>query len=170
MEKVSLQAIAMALHRMPAQKKHVNFGFRYLRGIKDITLRSDLTLLFVKETSHVFSRLSLFEKKHPDSVHGVTKGMAETLIVSRTEAGKALSKVFGSAVSRVQQHVTSVTMKLPHESMAVPGVYYPILKALAWEGINVVEVVSAGTELTLFVEDKNVEKALQTIRTLTRAN
>lgn len=60
-------------------------------------------------------------------------------------------------------------MQLPVSSMPVPGVYYPILKALAWEGINVVELVSAGTELTFFFEDKDVTRALAAIRVLTGA-
>jgi len=170
LEKISIPAIAMALHRLPEKKKHTHFGFRFLKRISDITLRSDLTLLFVHNTSGILKRLSAFEQQYPESIQGVTKGLAETLVISRKDAGKALGKAFGKSVSRTQERVTSVTMRLPQESMAVPGVYYPILKALAWEGVNVVEVVSAGTELTLFVEDKNVEKALQVIRTLTRTS
>jgi hypothetical protein len=61
-------------------------------------------------------------------------------------------------------------MRLPGESMPVPGVYYPILKALAWEGINVVELVSAGTELTLFLEGKDIERGLSVIRRLVSAH
>jgi aspartokinase len=170
MEKVSLQAVAMALHRLPQKEKSARFGFKYLRDINDITLRSDLTLIFIHGSSSVFERLATFEKKHPESVHGVTKGLAETLIIARREEGKALEMIFNKTVSRIQERVTAITMRLPDASMAVPGVYYPILKALAWKGINVVEVVSAVTELTLFVEDQNVERSLQTIRTLIRSN
>jgi len=135
-------------------------------------VRSNLTLFFVHNPpfeKRLFERLSAFEKTHHGSVHGVTRGVAETLIVIRGDALRAIRRIFGGAHSRVQQHVSSITMQLPDASMPVPGVYYPILKALAWEGVNVVELVSAGTELTLFVENKNVDIALSTIRKLTGA-
>ena len=171
MEEVSVQAIAMALHRLPRHKKQIPFGFRFLKSIHDITVRSNLTLLFVHNQpfeKRLFERLSTFEKNHHDSVHGVTRGLAETLIVIRRDAIQAIKRILGSSSIRTLQHVSCVTMLLPTASMPVPGVYYPILKTLAWEGINVVELVSAGTELSLFVEDKNVDRALHTIRTLTR--
>jgi hypothetical protein len=43
-------------------------------------------------------------------------------------------------------------------------VYYAILKQLTWAGINVVEVVSTMTELTLLLEKTNVEKAFLVLR------
>ncbi len=170
MEDVSIQAIAMALHRLPQSKKHIPFGFKFLKHITDITVRSNLTLYFVHNPpleKKLFERLSAFEKSHHDSVHGVTRGLSETLIVIRSDALGAMRRIFGTSQSRTQERVASITMQLPKSSIAVPGVYYPILKALAWEGVSVVELVSAGTELTLFVEDKAVDRALHTIRRLT---
>jgi aspartokinase len=173
LEPVSESAIMMALHRIPKNKKLHTFGFKFLKYITEITVRSDLTLYFVHNMpleKKIFARLSEFEKDHPESIFGITRGLSETLIVIRGSAIAAIRKMFGSVSSRVQEHVSSITMKLPESSMSVPGVYHPILKALAWEGVNVVELVSAGVELTVFVEDKNVDKSLQVIRRLTRSD
>lgn len=171
LDDVSEQAIAMALHRLPKRKRPQDYGFRFLKYITDITVRSDLTLYFVHNMPferRLFERLSDFEKHHHESVFGVTRGLSETLIVIRANALTAIKRMFGSSASRTQVHVSSITMRLPEASVSVPGVYYPILKALAWEGVNLVELVSAGTELTLFVKDKDVDRALQVIRKFTR--
>ncbi len=168
---VSVQSIAMALHRLPQRKRSTSFGFRLLKKISDITLRSNLTLFFVHNTARdkdVFERIDRIEKKHQDSVFGVTKGLIETLLVIHADATREAERLFGSRHTRTEGHVSSITMRLPEVSMPVPGVYYPILKALAWEGINVVELVSAGVELTIFVRDGDADLALQTIRRLTR--
>ncbi len=170
MEKVSEQAIAMALHRIPRQKPQITFGFKFLKYISDITIRSNLTLFFVHNVpleKRLFERLSKFERNYHYSVYGMTRGLVETLIVIRNDALPAMKRIF-SKPSRVVQHVSSITMQLPSASMPVPGVYYPILKALAWEGVNVVELVSAGTELTLFVADADVDRALHIVRSLSR--
>lgn len=172
LESVSEQAIAMALHRMPQRKRPRDYGFRFLKNITDITVRSDLTLYFVHNMpleKKLFERLSDFEKSHHESVFGVTRGLSETLIIIRAHVLPAIKRMFGSSESSTQTHVSSITMRLPEASVSVPGVYYPILKALAWEGVNLVELVSAGTELTLFVKDRDVEQALQVIRKFTRS-
>jgi len=56
---------------------------------------------------------------------------------------------------------------LPKASLNVPGVYYPILKALALEGISFVEVLSVNTEFGILFEDKDVNRAFSTIKKLT---
>ena len=170
LEAVSEQAIAMALHRLPSVKKHPHVGFKFLKDIQDISLRSDLVLVFVHSGEKVVSKLTAFEERHPNAVIGITKGLAETMVVLRGEGWKVLAKSFGPSLVRVQEHLAAITMRLPSESMSVPGVYYPILKVLAWEGINVVELVSAGTELSLFVEDKDIDRALRSIRSLVGKN
>ena len=170
MEKVSLQAIVMALHRLPETRKHMPFGFRFLKKITDLVVRSDLALFFVHNTAtggKLFDRLNAFERRYPGDVQGVTRGLAETLVIVRGGSFQTMRSKLGTGVARTQRYVSSITMNLPAASMQVPGMYYPILKALAWEGINIVELVSAGTELTIFIEDKNVERTLSTLRKIT---
>jgi hypothetical protein len=167
LEKVSLQAITMALHRLLEMKKHTPFGFRFLKKITDLVVRSDLALFFVHNASldgKLFDHLSAFERRYPGDIQGVTRGLAETLIIVRGESFTTMRSNLGDAVVRTQRHVSSITMNLPAASMQVPGMYYPILKTLAWEGINIVELVSAGVELTIFIEDKNVERTLSMLR------
>ena len=45
-----------------------------------------------------------------------------------------------------------------------PGLYYFILKELAWEGINIVEIVSTSHEFTLLVNDEDIDKAFLVIK------
>ncbi len=55
---------------------------------------------------------------------------------------------------------------LPKGTALIPGVYSYILKALAWEGINVVEVVSTLNEFTIILEDKKIDSAFAVIKRL----
>src|SRR5262249_31304606 len=145
------------------------FALRFLKGITDINVRSNLTLFFVHNPPlehKLYERLHAFEKSHRDAIYGVTRGLTDTLIIIRSDALPAMRKLFSGMHGRSQEKVSSITMKLPDASLPVPGVYYLILKALAWEGINLIELVSAGTELTVFVGDKDVERTLHVIRNI----
>lgn len=58
-------------------------------------------------------------------------------------------------------------MRLPDESLQVPGVYHPILKALAFEGINLIEVMSVLTEFSVVIADKDVNHAFAVLKRIT---
>jgi hypothetical protein len=53
---------------------------------------------------------------------------------------------------------------LPPGTALIPGVYSFILKALAWEGLNVVEVVSTLNEFTIILDDKAIDAAFASSR------
>ena len=63
-------------------------------------------------------------------------------------------------------NLSSVTVKLPAENVAVPGIYYFIFQRLAWEGIVLYEVISTTNEFTILVNDDQVDVAFKTIKDL----
>jgi aspartokinase len=62
------------------------------------------------------------------------------------------------------KNLSSITIRLPKSNVYSPGLYYFFLKALAWEGINVIEVVSTYTELTIVLENKDVDRAFSVLK------
>jgi hypothetical protein len=57
-------------------------------------------------------------------------------------------------------------MKLPTVNTEISGVYYYLLKKIAWEGINVSEVISTTNEFTIVVDTKIVSKAFTVLMDL----
>ena len=51
-------------------------------------------------------------------------------------------------------------------TLTTPGVYYLVLKALAWNGISVIEITSIGWELNMLFLNKEVDQAFSVIKTL----
>jgi len=47
-----------------------------------------------------------------------------------------------------------------------PGLYYYIFKKLAWDGINILEVVSTSNEFTILLKDEDIDKAFSVIKHL----
>ena len=78
-----------------------------------------------------------------------------------------IEKRFGKEKLVAKFHnLSSITIRLPKEVVYIPGVYYQVLKRLAWENINVIEVLSTYTELTVIVENKDVDQAFSTLKKL----
>ena len=55
--------------------------------------------------------------------------------------------------------LSSITVKLPNDNNLYPGVYYYIFKELAWDNINIAEVISTTNEFTVLVSDNDIQNA-----------
>ena len=66
------------------------------------------------------------------------------------------------------KNLASITIKLPKENLEQPGVYYFILKQLAWANIPLQEIISTTNEITLVVKEKDINNAFAILMDLKR--
>jgi len=66
----------------------------------------------------------------------------------------------------VKEDLSSITIRLPQNNTSSTGVYYYILKQLAWKNISITEVVSTSSEFTIVVKDDDLIVCFQILREL----
>src|SRR3989344_9143926 len=118
LEEVSLDSIAMALHRISRQARTPLFGTRFLNKMSDITVRSNL-VQFVFPNSIDLSPLGKAtgyggEKKN--IFLNFSRGLHESLLVISAELE---NEVIGDLKSKALKRITglsAITMRLPEES------------------------------------------------------
>ncbi len=163
-------AIVMALKRISEKLTKSNAQPQNKLNLTNLTVRSNLTeLTFNNSASLIDKQRELFSQlsKEKDVFCAVSQGIRETTFISDSKARSAIEKIFSTeSMLSVIKNLSSITIHLPKEVVETPGVYYQILKMLAWEKINIVEVISTYTELTIVFEDKNVDKAFSTLKKL----
>lgn len=168
-KEVQLGAIVVALNRLSSHLPQKNNTVeQVLANLGDITLRTNIV-------SFTFSNSATLRKKQarlldeisaiPNSFVTVTDGVFETAFFVSANVATQVEEMFES--EKLKNKITqlsSVTIVIPEEAIDIPGVYYSILKKLAWEGINFIEVVSSFTELTIFLKSENVERAFKALQ------
>lgn len=136
----------------------------------DMFVRSNLIEITVQNSDTLIQKhAKLLESVGTDrtSFITMTQGMFETtIILSKSYQDIVLEQLKGESVIATIPYLSSITIRLPVESITTPGVHYYILKSLAWENINIVEVVSTYLEFTIILEDKDVDKAFSTLKNL----
>ena len=170
LEKVTPAAIAMALHRIGKRVRRPQYGEKMLKHIHDITVRSNLVeILFDNSAAtELLETLIATAKKRDDLFVNFSRGLHETLLIVNKTFEHELAPVLRKQKNvRRRDGLSAITMQLPTSSLNVPGVYYPILKAIAWEGISFVEVMSVDTEFSILFEDKDIDRAFAVIKRLT---
>ena len=171
MEEVSEGSIAMALHRLSKSIQQPLFGERFLKQMSDITVRSNLIAFALPasaELPHLLDVLSKSMHARKDTFFNFSRGLHESLIIASKEFEKDVSDTLKHEknVKKIEG-LSAITLRLPESSLNVPGVYYPVLKALALEGISFVEVLSVRTEFSIIFEEKDVDRAFSILKRIT---
>jgi len=171
MEKVSESAIAMALHRMGKRRSVAPSGLTFLKQVRDISVRSNLVEILLSNSTDltgVLDTLSKAASRKRDAFVNFSRGIHESLIIVSSDLMGELPKTLhGDKSVRTKKGLSAITMHLPQNSLDVPGLYYPILKALALEGISFVEVMSVDVEFTIVFKDELVDRAFSVIKRIT---
>ncbi len=164
-------AVIVALNRLSGTvRKKARPSRRVFRNAPDLIVRLHL----VEITYGNSPALPLKEKVLLEKAGGrspffltFTRGINETTIIaSRELKARILDVCKGEHLIETMDDLASVTVMLPAGTSLIPGVYSYILKALAWEGLTVVEVVSTLNEFTLILEERVIDAAFALIKRL----
>jgi len=165
-------AIVMALKRLSddLEFRATHKIVKVLKNIGEITVRSNLSdYTFLASDSILHQQAKLLEEinLNQDVFYTSSRGVNEINIVISNSMDSVVEKYFKEE-RRTQkaEGLSSITVKLPAENVAVPGIYYFIFQRLAWEGIVLYEVISTTNEFTILVNEEQVDVAFRTIKDL----
>lgn len=158
-------AIIMALNRLvPRLELLSNVKFRkVIENIGDIVVRSNLADLTYTNSKSLYdgqARLLEHVQKTKDAFCTFSQGIGETAIVLSSTLVPVAEEIFRNEQQIAKSiDLSSITIKLPAENSIYPGVYYYIFKELAWDNINMVELISTTNEFTVVVKDEDIHRA-----------
>lgn len=169
-KKTSESAIIMAINRTIKAPKP---SFKYRNIFKDspnMLMQSNLIEINIKKSKNStsdYSNLFRLSKARTECFLTITEGVFETTIIASKDLYEDIKKILKNeaAISEFQ-NLCSITIRLPKEAVFTPGVFYFFLKSLAWEGINIIEIVSAYREFTFILERKYANKAFPILQSL----
>lgn len=166
---VSEAAIMMALKRLaPRVAKRTRRPATRTARPADLIVRSNLVELTFHASDTVrekHRRLLNRVDRAEDAFLTYTQGASEVMLMVSAGLEKTALEIFTGErlVSRVR-NLSAIVIRLAPDSIQTPGVYYAILKRLAWLDLNVVDVVSTFTEFTIVVANEEVDQAFSALR------
>lgn len=168
-------AIVMAIKRMtPGVYHKLDVKIKkVIGGIGDFLVRSDL-VDFTFENSESLkvcqSELVKITNSDKESFFAICKGITETTYILNSKFKDDVKKIFENENMKAHsQDLSSITVKLPETNTETFGVYYYIMKHLAWDGINIEQVVSTANEFTVIVDSKDIDDAFKILMQLKRS-
>ncbi len=171
---VQIGAIVMALKRL-SPKFDPNLKIKVKKVINklgDITVRSKITYYTFKNSDSLIEKQAELLKKlkgKKDTFYAFSQGVYETTIILSDSEQNDVANIFKNEfLVQETKGLSSITIKLPSENADVSGIYYFILKKIAWEGINILDIISTTHEFTIIVNDENVDRAFSILKNLNK--
>jgi hypothetical protein len=171
-KEVKQGAIVMSLKRLTEE---LDFKLNHkinkvIKNIGEITVRSSLTDYTFGVSDTVLSKqadLISDINKLSNIFYTSSRGVNETNIVVSSSINELIERHFEhEKLIQKLDNLSSITVKLPTDNIAVPGIYYFIFQKLAWEGIIINEVISTSNEFTILVSEAEVDVAFKVIKDL----
>ncbi|MBI2613988.1 MAG: aspartate kinase [Candidatus Levybacteria bacterium] len=169
-KKVSNAAIFMALNRLAATIKPKYIFKNIFKSPPDMLVRSNLlgiTIAHSEKLGEKHPSLLRLSNTNDKYFFTITQGVFDTTIIASKDLAKTIKLTLqDETIVAEYNNLASITIKLPKEAVATPGIFYFFLKSLAWEGVNIVEIVSSYLEFTLILPEKETNRAFSILQSL----
>jgi len=141
-----------------------------LNKIGEITVRSQLSDFTYKNSDRIVEKqkslLLLIEDKR-ECFYTFSQGIYETTMVISSSMSDDLENLFKDEklVSKIDK-LSSVTLRLPENNTKLIGLYYFILKKIAYHKVNIIELISTTNEFTLVVDEQDAALTFNVLKQL----
>ncbi len=175
-KKVTHSSVMMALRRLG---KKLNKQFGELQIITETVFKLELYNtryglfeLTVKRSVDNWEKLmQIYKQMEIDrgDFLTITQGIYEITIISNQRFKTDIEDLFDeSEILNRDDNLASISMRIPKESIEIPGLIYYVTKQLFWDNLNIIEVVSTFTEITFIVKEFDIPDAMKSLRKLVK--
>ena len=173
-KEVQIGAIQMAIKRMPVTEQLTleKSLSQFMRQLGDIIVRSDLVEYSYQASPTLMSnQVKLLQAidRRDKYFYSFCKGVHETTIIVSQALSSRVNEIFADEEVKITRAgLAAVSVMLPSANLDTYGVYYAILKRIAWQGINIIEVISTSHEITLIVSKSEVDQVFSLVMDMKR--
>lgn len=157
-------AIMMAINRLsPSSVLKVRKNIKKIAlSSGDFIMRSDLCDYTFKNTPTLVPKIIKLLSdigNDNDNFFTISQGVFETsIVISKKIESKIENNFKEEELLWSANNLASLTIKLPKTNIEQSGIYYFILKQLAWANIPVQEVISTTHEISIVVKETDIKQ------------
>lgn len=166
---IKRHAIEMALRRYAEQiqQKHKSISFDYS---SDIIMKTQICDISVQRTPSFLKKIKNlydFVELEKGDLLNIIQGSSEVSIVTNERYKKKFLDILkNETIVNVEEQLVSLTMTFSKDFLYTPGVIFNIIRNIAWENINIFEIISTNTELTFIIPKSNAVEGYKALEKL----
>lgn len=172
-KKIKEAAVVMALRRHSEALEESDVKSMGFEPHTQLTLKTNLVYFSVKRSPQLFKKLEELYKSfdyEAGDTFNIIHGNYEVSVITNEKREKkvaaAITELGAGQITTREKNLVSISMSFDRNFPYTPGVLFAVTRKLYWDNINIFEVVSAATELTLIFQKKDAMKAYAAIQEL----
>lgn len=163
-------AIAMALRRYSEELvKKPSRNVESLFG-SDIIMKSGIADIAVEKSPSLGSKLEklyrIVDFPKGDILNLVHGNYEVSIITNEKHLNRVLKILESERILLKEKRLAVISMSISREQMRIPGTIFLAVRKLAWDNVNIVEIVSTTTELIFAVSEKDAVRAYNSLNEL----
>jgi aspartokinase len=167
---VKHSAIVMALRRYSDEIEEKGIKIAPFDYSSEITMKTNLCDFCVVKSPSLLAKLKqlygLVNFERGDHLNIVLGNYEISIIINERYKDKLTKFLKGEKILNKEANLAALTISFKGDFLHTPGIIFNVIRKLAWENINIYEVVSTLTELTLILSKKDSIKAYDALYNL----
>jgi hypothetical protein len=168
--KVESPAIVMALRRYaermrPTEEKKLPFSYK-----SEIVMKTGLMDITIVKTPSLLSKLKkmydLIDHDKGDTLNIIQGNYEITAVINDKYKKEVLELLKEEKILNQEKDLVSFTMSFSKGFYYSPGIIARVTRTLAWENINIFEIISTMTELIFILSHKDAMRAYKALQLL----
>jgi len=163
-------AIVTALRRysdkISNRSKEVTFNTKH----SEVNLKTHIIDINVLKTQELFDKLKRFydlvDFEKGDILHIIYGRTHVAIVTNERYKEKILALLQNLKIKKIEENLVALTFTVGKQRIEKPGVLFKITRSLAWENINIVEIISVDMEVTFIVDKKDAIRGYNALESL----
>ncbi len=168
-KKVKQAAVVMALRRHSEEISEQRKKFKSFDYTGEILMKTNISdFTFVKSPSLLAKLRTIYNLvnfERGDTLNIILGNNEVSIITNEKHIQKLTQFLSGEKIINKEKDLVSLTIVFTKDDFAhTPGIIFNAVRKLAWDNINIYEIVSTMTELTFILHKKDSMKAYEVLQ------
>jgi aspartokinase len=163
-------AIVTALRRyankLTTKFNEVKFDTRY----SEVNLKTHIIDINVIKTQELFDKLKRFYDvinfERGDILHVIYGRTNVSIVTNDRYKERILRLLQNQKIKKIEDGLVALSFTVGRERIDKPGVLFKITRSMAWENINIIEIISVDLDVTFIVDKKDAIKGYNALEKL----
>lgn len=169
-KEVEHSAIVTALRRY-AEKLTTRFNeVKFNTRSSEVNLKTHIIDINVIKTQELFDKLKRFYDlinfEKGDILHVIYGSTHVAIVTNERYKEKILKLLQNQKIKKIEEDLVALSFTVGKERIDKPGVLFKLTRSLAWENINVIEIISVNLDVTFIVNKKDAVKGYNALEKL----
>jgi len=163
-------AIVTALRRY-AEKLTARFNdIQFDTKFSEVNLKTHIIDINVLKTQDLFDKLKRFydliNYEKGDILHVIYGRTHVAIVTNERYKEKMLNLLQNQKIKKIEENLVALSFTVGKNRIEAPGVLFKLTRSLAWENINVIEIISVDLEVTFIVDKRDAVKGYNALEKL----